>query len=827
MEYEDVYPDVPDRFGPATFACPRCGTRRFRTSSFSRELPENGVCQKCRRRQYDDQQVPNTLLVPAREDCGRSFYSMDDDNLSVTSEITIDSACGSSDRSSSTKYPSRRFKPVLENIPTERWTDDRRIAFRAMSGSDQSRRSIFSNETDDSDDLEDQLWNHERLIQHIKNHQIPKDPNPVETKNSEEDLNDSIDPLTFKQDFHPLSSKLAMLSTSDQTMTSSGNVFGMSDSSIQTQGRDSEKYAPPLQTKVDVQAESRFCLTQASDQAPRSSLEESSSHVRGKRIKDKNRTSLTGLDNDQRSEVGEKDANRFSLNLGDFSSMRAVAAAAESSDTSPNEREGCEGERNRYRRSLDMDDLPKNASRRKKKDANRFSLNLGDLSSLRAAAAAVESFDTSSNERESGERERIRIGRSLIVDDLPENASRRKRGEERGPNRFSLSLNHLSSARFIDTGPLDVSDAEERNNAFVWSSLDVLRMAADNSDFAVDMDANPRSCQPQRISTVGQAIDMLSCDDDSDLAAAALDALLDLCELSDENKLKLAKTDASCIKRVVTSNLTAPKMRETACKVLRCVTTDRASAAALSHPIVEGIILALSAYEKDEVTFSDEFAIAAMETLANLAQEPSNHSRLIAGGVLPLLTEAMCNTSEEICLIVCTILAELSASCNLILNQQIVNQGCLNSLLASMRTMIGHRKIQKEALRALGNLSELTDAMKVISDNIDIVLNTFRRHGKSKFAQVGVRDYFGLAKYTVLTLLNRLRIFQVSVSLILSRISTHESALEVLNHPSFDALAQVCSISKVSFLDSRSECVFRLWNRIPRGSRFKFLVAGC
>mmetsp|Transcript_7671 Transcript_7671/g.16298 ORF Transcript_7671/g.16298 Transcript_7671/m.16298 type:complete len:1002 (-) Transcript_7671:50-3055(-) len=714
MEYRD-------RFGPARFACPRCGIKGFRTSALS-----NGLCQKCRKhREFEGQQVPNTLLVPAREDRGRSFYSMDDDNLSVTSEITIDSACGSSDRGS-TKYPSRRFKPVLENIPNEdstddriRWSVDRRILFGAMSGSDQSR---FSNETDDSDDLEDQLWHHERLIQHIKNHQTQpdgghllnlsrSDHNPVETKNDEEDLNDSIDPLTFKQDFHPLSSKLSLLSTSDQTMTSSGNAFGTSDSSMQgfPQERDSDKDEPPLQeTSVDVQAESRFCLKQASALAPKPSLEDSSSHVRAKRKKDKNRVSLTGLDNDQRIKGGEKDANRFSLNLG-------------------------------------------------------------DLSSLRAAAATAESFDTSSNESESSERERNRFSRSSIVDELPANTSRRKKGE-RGPNRFSLSLNHLSNTRINDAGPLDVSDVEEVNNAFVWSSLDVLRMAANNSDFVEDMDANPKASQPQNISTVGQAIDMLSSDDDSNLAAA-LDALHNLCELSDENKLQFANADASCndkITRVITSNLTLPKMRETACKVLRCVATDRASAAALSYPAVEGIVRALSEHvkAKDEGIFSDEFANAAIETLANLAQEPSNHSRLIAGGILPLLIEVICNTSEEKYLVVCQILADLSSSRDLSLNQQIVNQGCLNFLFVPMGTMLGHRKVQKEALRALSNLSELADAMSVIVDNMEIVLNTFRRHHKSKFAQV-------------------------SISSILSRISMHENAREVLNHSSFDALAQV------------------------------------
>jgi len=776
MEYRD-------RFGPARFACPRCGIKGFRTSALS-----NGLCQKCRKhREFEGQQVPNTLLVPAREDRGRSFYSMDDDNLSVTSEITIDSACGSSDRGS-TKYPSRRFKPVLENIPNEdstddriRWSVDRRILFGAMSGSDQSR---FSNETDDSDDLEDQLWHHERLIQHIKNHQTQpdgghllnlsrSDHNPVETKNDEEDLNDSIDPLTFKQDFHPLSSKLSLLSTSDQTMTSSGNAFGTSDSSMQgfPQERDSDKDEPPLQeTSVDVQAESRFCLKQASALAPKPSLEDSSSHVRAKRKKDKNRVSLTGLDNDQRIKGGEKDANRFSLNLGDLSSLRAAAAAAaESFDTSWNEREGGEMERYQFSRSLTVGDLPENSSGRKKKDANRFSLNLGDLSSLRAAAATAESFDTSSNESESSERERNRFSRSSIVDELPANTSRRKKGE-RGPNRFSLSLNHLSNTRINDAGPLDVSDVEEVNNAFVWSSLDVLRMAANNSDFVEDMDANPKASQPQNISTVGQAIDMLSSDDDSNLAAA-LDALHNLCELSDENKLQFANADASCndkITRVITSNLTLPKMRETACKVLRCVATDRASAAALSYPAVEGIVRALSEHvkAKDEGIFSDEFANAAIETLANLAQEPSNHSRLIAGGILPLLIEVICNTSEEKYLVVCQILADLSSSRDLSLNQQIVNQGCLNFLFVPMGTMLGHRKVQKEALRALSNLSELADAMSVIVDNMEIVLNTFRRHHKSKFAQV-------------------------SISSILSRISMHENAREVLNHSSFDALAQV------------------------------------
>ena len=699
MEDGDTYHDAPDRFAPATFACSSCGTKGFRTSTtFTTREPRENVCPKCRRHNdaFDDQRIPNTLLVPAREeDSGSSFYSLDDDNLSVTSEITIDSACGSRDRGS-TKYPSRKFKPVLENIPTEdtaddpiRWSDR---LFAAMSGSDHSRRSIFSNETEDSDDLEDQLWHHERLIQHIKNHQIPKPdgghlslclpkPNPVETKkDDEEDLNDSMDPLTFKQDFHPLSSKLALLSTSDQTMNSSGgNLFERSDSSMQgsSQLREAGKVAPPLQ--------------ETSSSAPKPSPEESSSLVRSMRRKDENRFSLTGLDNDQRHKRGEKDANRFSLNLGDLSSLRAAAAAAESLDTYPNE------------------------------------------------------LDTYPNERKSGERERNRFSRSLIVGDLPQNANGRKRGGKRGPNRFSFTLNDLSNTRSNDTGLLDLSDVEEVNNAFVWSSLDVLRMAANNSDFALEPSSEPRksteASQSQGTSTVEQAMDMLSSDDDSDLAAA-LDALHNLCELSDENKLELAKADASCndkITRVITCSSATPRMRETACKVLRCVSTDRASASALSNPIVEGIVRALSehAKAKDVDIFSDdEFANAAMETLANLAQDPSNHSRLITGGILPFLTEVIyCNISEETYLVVCTILANLSASCDE--RREIVNQGCLNSLFVSMRAMIGHRKVQKEALQALSNLSEIPDATIVIADNIETILNTFRRYGKAKFAQVG------------------------------------------------------------------------------------------
>lgn len=212
-----------------------------------------------------------------------------------------------------------------------------------------------------------------------------------------------------------------------------------------------------------------------------------------------------------------------------------------------------------------------------------------------------------------------------------------------------------------------------------------------------------------------------------------LEALISVCQLSDDNKLEFAKAGRDChasIRRVLKNESASLETRELACRLLWCVTSDRASVSALSSEchLTKDIIAAMQIlpHRKSSAPMYE----CACGTLANLALHPPNHRKMIELGVLTILYEAiyLYEYSEEVQLASCTAIANLSANQHI---RSVVCQGGVDALLLSMKSAPNNPDVQCEALRALHILCETSPPAFV--SGLDCIIASFFRHSEIKY----------------------------------------------------------------------------------------------
>lgn len=233
---------------------------------------------------------------------------------------------------------------------------------------------------------------------------------------------------------------------------------------------------------------------------------------------------------------------------------------------------------------------------------------------------------------------------------------------------------------------------------------------------------------------------------DAKAYTSCLDALNSLCQLSDENKREFAKAGNEChdaVIRAITGGDgdaagAALETQELACQLFWCVTSDRAAVSVLSSNcellLSRKIIDALKSVPRAKS--SVHFYGAACGTLANLALEPNNHSKMIDLGVVPVLCEAIYifEFSADVGAAACTALANLSASREF--RKSIVAQGGIPALFAAIKSASDNVNVQSEAFRALHNLCEASsDGKRAIAADVEILVTTFIIHEGEKYIQ--------------------------------------------------------------------------------------------
>jgi len=222
--------------------------------------------------------------------------------------------------------------------------------------------------------------------------------------------------------------------------------------------------------------------------------------------------------------------------------------------------------------------------------------------------------------------------------------------------------------------------------------------------------------------------------------SSCLDALNSLCQLSDENKRGFAKAGNDChsavIRGLASSESPSLETRELACQLFWCVTSDRTALSLLSLNglLSKKIVDALKSVPRAKS--SVHFYGAACGTLANLALDPNNHSKMIDLGVVPILCEAIYvyDFSVDVNSAACTALANLSASRDI--RKFIASQGGIPALFSAMQSTSDDPSVQSEAFGALHNLCESSsDGKHDIVADLDIIITAFFRHEEVKYIQ--------------------------------------------------------------------------------------------
>lgn len=224
--------------------------------------------------------------------------------------------------------------------------------------------------------------------------------------------------------------------------------------------------------------------------------------------------------------------------------------------------------------------------------------------------------------------------------------------------------------------------------------------------------------------------------------SSCLDALNSLCQLSDENKREFAKAGNDChsaiIRGLASSESPSMETRELACQLFWCVTSDRTAVSVLSLNglLSKKIVDALKSVPRAKS--SVHFYGAACGTLANLALDPNNHSKMIDLGVVPILCEAIYvyDFSVDVNSAACTALANLSASRGGDIRKCIASQGGIPALFSAMKSTSDNPNVQSEAFRALHNLCESSsDGKHDIVADLEIIITAFFRHEGVKYIQ--------------------------------------------------------------------------------------------
>lgn len=226
--------------------------------------------------------------------------------------------------------------------------------------------------------------------------------------------------------------------------------------------------------------------------------------------------------------------------------------------------------------------------------------------------------------------------------------------------------------------------------------------------------------------------------------ASCLDALNSLCQLSDENKHAFVEAGNDCHREIIrglassdaSSDTPSPETRELACQLFWCVTSDRTAVSVLSANglLLKKIIDAMTSVPPANSLV--HFFGAACGTLANLALEQNNHSKMIDLGVVPILCEAiyLYDSSEDVNSAACTALANLSASKEI--RKIIASQGGIPALFSAMKSTSDNPDIQSEVFRALHNLCESSsDGKQAIVADLETIITAYFRHEKSKYIQ--------------------------------------------------------------------------------------------
>ena len=222
-----------------------------------------------------------------------------------------------------------------------------------------------------------------------------------------------------------------------------------------------------------------------------------------------------------------------------------------------------------------------------------------------------------------------------------------------------------------------------------------------------------------------------------------LDALNSLCQLTDANKREFAKAGNDCHSAIIrglkkSDSPSILETREMACQLFWCVTSDRTAVSLLSlnndQLLWKQIIDALKSVPRTKP--SVHVYSAACGTLANLALEPSNHSKMIDLGVVPMLCEAIYvyDFSVDVNSAACTALANLSASRDI--RNTITSQGGIPALFSAMKSTPVNADVQSEAFRALYNQCESSSEGKLaIVADLDIIISSFFQHEGVKYIQ--------------------------------------------------------------------------------------------
>jgi hypothetical protein len=216
-------------------------------------------------------------------------------------------------------------------------------------------------------------------------------------------------------------------------------------------------------------------------------------------------------------------------------------------------------------------------------------------------------------------------------------------------------------------------------------------------------------------------------------------ALHSLCQSSDARKRDAARC-VDCyeaLRRVILSKSVSLRTREVACQVYWVVTSDRSAVSVLSNKIelAEDIIDALQGFSSTETSACSAFFEAAVGTLANLALDiTDNHTQSVDIGVVQFLCDAlhMHNSSEDVTLVCCTALANLSATQ---MREIMTSLGAINALFACIKRF-NCPEVDREAFRALCNLSDSSPEVKqIISCDLDTIIAIYNLYDEDKFIQ--------------------------------------------------------------------------------------------
>ena len=217
-------------------------------------------------------------------------------------------------------------------------------------------------------------------------------------------------------------------------------------------------------------------------------------------------------------------------------------------------------------------------------------------------------------------------------------------------------------------------------------------------------------------------------------------ALNSLCQSSDKRKDDVARC-VDCFKavcRVILSKTVSLRRREVACQVYWVVTSDRSAVSVLSKKfeLAAVIIDALQGFSLTEMAACSTFLEVACGTLANLALDTGNHTKLVDIGVVQVLCDAvhMHISSEDVTLVCCTAFANLSASIET--RETISAQGAINALFACIKAEFNCPEVDREAFRALCNLSDSSSEVKqIISCDLDTIIATYNLYEEDRYIQ--------------------------------------------------------------------------------------------